>query len=238
MSRVLFVGFCLIVTAVCHITVYGQSRTYLGLEAAVYEDQNSIGEDSGGILSTIPTKFILYGVNIRRDFNPKWFIETGVVYKEYYQSITFGQPYNYPYTLHAFMCLQIPVRVGYKVRLTDRVSLIPEPGISMGFNIGSVSDGFGGATNTTSGSRIEYYASANNEHRFFILINPAIALERIFFNSLVLSLYAGRSWGLTELSELKVDYTIDNSSSYSGTIVNKGNFFYGGISLKYPIRRK
>jgi hypothetical protein len=67
------------------------------------------------------------------------------------------------------------------------------------------------------------------------LLNPSLALETVLPNSLTLSIYAGGSWGYDDLSELIVDYTLNNSATYRGTIVNRGKFCYGGIGLRYPI---
>jgi hypothetical protein len=229
-------GFCVI--AVLFFQTFGwcQSQTYVGLEAALYEDQNSIGEDSGGSLNTVSAKGLLGGLTIRRDLNPRWFVESGIIYKMFYQSIVFDLPVNYPYTLYGFMSLQVPFRLGYRIRLNDKMSFILLPGISMGFNIEPDYASFGGAT-TINSKTYKYYAKGTHDNRFFILVNPSLALERVLFDSWIISLYAGRSWGLTDISELIVDYTIDNSSTYTGTIINNGNFFYGGISLKYPIGR-
>jgi hypothetical protein len=87
----------------------------------VFEDQNKLGEDSGSGLNTIPEKGILTGIKIGREINAKWLIETGVLYKVFYQSIIFNQPINYPYTLYAFGCLQVPFGIAYKVKLTDKI---------------------------------------------------------------------------------------------------------------------
>jgi len=237
MNRISSIGFCLILVLCFQTLGWGQSQTYVGLEAAVYEDQNSIGEDSGGSLNTVPAKGLLVGLNIRKDLSARWFVESGIIYKMFYQSIVFDLPVNYPYTLYGFMSLQVPVRLGYKIRLTDKVSLIPQPGISLGLNIERDYANFGGAT-TINSKTYQYYAKGTHDNRFFVLVNPSLMLEREFFDSLILSLYAGRSWGWNDISELIVDYTIDNSSTYTGTIINNGNFFYGGISLKYPIGRQ
>jgi hypothetical protein len=115
---------------------------------------------------------------------------------------------------------------------------VPEPGISMGFNIEPQYNGFRGATKSINGASINYYAKGTHEQRFFVLINPTIALEMIFFDSWVISLYAGKSWGLGEMSQLVVDYTIDNSPTYRGSILSHGNFSFIGIVFKYPISKK
>lgn len=234
MNRLLLAGICLTFYLIGLNPLLGQSRIYVGVESAVFEDQNNIGEDAGGGLNTVPTKGLLAGLNIRKDLHSKWFIESGVFFKRFYQSIVFDLPVNYPYTLYAFMSLQVPFRLGYKIRLLDRVSLIPQPSISMGYNIEPFNNGFGGST-IINGTTYTYSAQGTHEQRFFILLNPSLVLEAELSNSLTLSIYAGGSWGYNDLSELIVDYTINNSSTYRGTIINQGKFYYGGISLRYPI---
>lgn len=236
MSRLTFIGYCLILLAVVQIPAMGQSKTYVGIEAALFEDHNHVVDDAGASLNSVPATGLLAGLNIRRDLDQKWFIESGIFYKRFYQSIVFDLPVNYPYTLYAFISLQVPLRLGYKIRLHDRISLIPQPGISIGYNIEPFNNGFGGST-TINGTTYKYFAKGTHDQRFFILLNPLLALETVLANSLTLSIYAGGSWGYDDLSELIVDYTIDNSTTYSGVIVNQGMFYYGGISLRYPINK-
>lgn len=212
--------------------------TYVGFEAAINEDQNSVVNDTGGELNSVPVKSILWGINIRKDLNPKLFIESAIINKVFWQSIVFNQQGNTPYPAYTFYTLQVPLRVGYIIRLTKKIYLVPEPGVSLAVN-GEPANSFGltGSTSTISGGKINYSTKNLEQHRFFILLNPTLKLEIKLFSTLLLSFYVGHSWGVTKISQFEVDYNIDNSPTYNGSIVNKGYFFYEGISLKYPITR-
>ena len=220
------------------IPAWGQLRTYLGFQIAVNKDQSSVQDDTGSYLNSnsilVPTSG-LWGIIVRRDIHSKLFIQTGITYKEFIQSISFKQA-NY-FRTYSFNYLLLPLCVGYKLRLNSRLCLVPQPGITIGINIIPYTDKRGGATNTVNGAKINFYERNIHPARFFILVNPSLALEIKFFDSLFISVYVGQSWGLTKVSQLDIDYTIDNSSTYSGSIVNNGNFFYRGVSLKYPISK-
>ena len=220
------------------LAAWGQLHTYLGFQIAVNKDQSRVQGDTGSYLnsnfSLLPNSG-LWGIILRRDIHSKLFVQTGITSKEFIQSISFKQA-NY-FQTYSFYYLQVPLGVGYKLRLNNRLSLVPQPGITIGINITPYTNKSGGATNTVNGSKINFYERNIHPARFFILVNPSLALEIKFFDSLLLSVFVGRSWGLTKVSQLDIDYTIDNSPTYSGSVVNNGSFFYKGASLKYPISK-
>lgn len=218
-------------------TSFCQLHTYLGFEVATTTDISDVQHDTGSMLTSIPFPTGLWGVNVRRDLRSKLFIQTGINYKLFIQTISFKQT-NY-YREYSFDYLQVPLSVGHYIKLTNRLSLVPQAGIITGVNITPDYATYGrvGESITFTGAKINHSERNVRPAGLFILVNPSLTLEMKFFDSLLLSVFAWRSWGLTKVSQLDVEYMIDNSPIYRGSIVNNGNFFYRGVSLKYPISK-
>lgn len=214
--------------------VFSQRKTFFGFEGAVANDLYKIEDSSNGLVSA---RLItgLWGINVRQELNNKVFLEMGVFSKMYWDAVAFN-PYLYGAST-SFNALLIPARFVYSIKLSKKISFLLMPAVTLGINLDAyLASGRGWGTTTLNGFVIEYHYEENEDvSRCFLLLSPGLGIERKFFNTVLLSLYAVRNFGFTKVKQLDIHYTIDGSAPVSAKEISYGEYWSVGLSLKYPI---
>ena len=213
---------------------YRKNKTYLGFEFSVANDLFKIS-DNGNYLIAVPLWNTPIGLNIRQEINQKMFIETGLIWKQYWDGYGFN---TFPYynSSTSDVSIILPVRYGININLhKEKVYLVPVIGYSFGINP-PFGFGYGYGTETSNTTVIHYNETENPDvSRYFSLLQTGLGLDFRVFRTMLLSLSANYYSGFNEITKIDIEYTVNNVGPYIGTAISKGEFWCISTSLKYPI---
>ncbi len=222
---------------------YSENKTYLGLELSFANDLFEI-TDTGSELKAASLPNTPFGIVLRQDFYRKFYFETGVIWKYFQEGYAFNSIDTYGWESYDPSYL-IPFRVGASVNLLkEKIYLVPVIGYSLGVNpwwffydLG-YGEGvtYGSGTHTDDGSIV----IADNEKttwesRTYSLIQTGLGLDFRLFRTMLFSISANYYSGFNEVMKIDIEYTVNNSSPYTGTATSKGEFWCISTALKYPI---
>lgn len=214
--------------------VLGQLNTYVGIEVARANDLYKI-EENGNSLMAVRLINRFGGINIRQEISKKFFFEVGLIRKDYMQGFSFINIRVYSYQ-PSFKSWLIPVKLGYRIALTKQIFITTNVGFTWSLNSDYPNRVINGAIRSTPSYQYSYTRNADVPRSFF-LMHPSIGIERKLFNVLLLSIYGSRSFGFTNINQLDINYTVNNSTPTTGKAISNGGFSSYGISLKYPISK-
>ncbi len=175
------------------------------------------------------------GINIRQEISKKFFFEIGLIRKDYMRGFSFVNIDGYAY-YPSFKSWLVPVQLGYRIALTKQIFITTNAGFTLSLNSDYPNRVINGWVRYTPSHEYSYSRNAEVPRSFF-LMQPSIGIERKFFNVLLLSIYGTRSFGFTDINQLDISYTVNNSTPISGKAISNGGFSGYGISLKYPINK-
>jgi len=214
-------------------SVFGQHKTFLGIEGAIAKDLIKV-EDKGNSLETVALHNHLWGITVRQELKSRLFLETGVFFKTYWLTAAFDPDF---YVYHASCkAVLIPLRLGYSIKLSKKLSLLLMPGVTLGINRDDYWDS-GTSWLTEGNSRTDFTYTENEDvSKYFMLLNPTIGIEQKFFKSTVpVSIYLTRNFGFTRIHQLDITYSVDGSAPVEAKVMGYGEFWSLSLSVKYPI---
>ena len=212
-----------------------QEHTYLGLEGALCNDIYVLS-DEGSSLERVPLGTALWGLNIRQDIDKRVFAEVSVLAKAYWEGFRFKMVPVWG-SNQAFVALLIPAKVGYKIQIGRSFHVVSSAAITLGINT-APDIGAGGGRGAIRSDKwsIEYtYNETNLTRRYFLMVQPSLAIERAVFKVLVASLTFSRPIGFTIVNDFDIDYTINGSATSSGKATSRGDYWSLGLALRYRI---
>lgn len=212
-----------------------QEQTYLGLEGALCNDIYVLS-DEGSSLEKVPLSTGLWGVNIRQEIDKRVFVEVSVLTKAYWEGFRFKMVPVWG-SNQAFVALLIPATVGYKIHVGRSFHVVPAAGITLGVNT-APDIGAGGGRGAIRSDKwsIEYtYNETNLTRRYFLMVQPSLAIERAIFKVLVASLSFSRPIGFTRVNDFDINYTVNGSATISGKAISRGDYWSVGLGLEYRI---
>ncbi len=218
--------------------LFGQSNVFMGVEAFLTNDLYEIHDD-GNNLTTVPLRSIAGGATLRKELGRNTFIEGGIILKTYWDGFDYRNSGIYG-SSDAFYSILIPCRFGYKFRLAQGFSVVLGIAAILGINTdyyiasGSVQGGI----RRSDGSIMTFnYEENGNVNRFFPLIEPRLAIEKMFGRHFIASLHYGRSYGFLKVVQLDVEYVIDNSTDGTAKVISYGEYKSIGINVAYRISK-
>lgn len=229
-----YIVISLVVILCAPTDVSSQNRTYFGVEAGIGNDIFKI-TDSDDYLKTIPLPSGQWGLNLRHEIGRRFFVESGVIIRYYSEGFGFKTIPTEGSSSDDASFL-IPIRFGFNVNLfKDKIRFVPVIGYTFGIDT-PYGYGVGYGTSESSTTVINYsYTENPNSSRYFSLLQGGVSLEFLLFKTVLFSVSTSYYFGFNTITRLDINYTINNSSVMTGTATNKGEFFYVGAGLKYPI---
>lgn len=224
-----------VVLVICGLnTTNAQSKTYFGLEFSLFRDIHKI-KDDGNYLMTLPFMEPQGGITIRQEIEKQIFVEAGVIVKPYLGAIAF-RPIPVSFVGTEGISLLIPIRLGLNLNVyEEKIYLVPVIGYSYSANTPS-SYGRDSGTQESSTTTITYTSTENPDvSRYVSLLQIGIGFEFQIFNVLLLSISTNYYKGYTPIWISDINYTVNNSSSRTGTVTSNGDFWCVSTGLKYPI---
>ena len=225
----------LILPFIFTVSSYSQYRFEIGGEGGPSSDFYKI-VDSGNNLETIPCASGFGGVIVRLNSKKKYFVEMGVLAKEYTIGLKLSQQSSYLTNNH-FEILFVPLRFGYPLALSRKLSFTPHAGITPVIKTfkegGSLNSNV--ETNSTGSLKYEYTSRAMNKN-LFMLINGGAAVEWKFWRQLKFAAGINYYKGLTEVSVADVKYQINSEPEKSGQLVSEGSFLAYTFGIRYLLK--
>jgi hypothetical protein len=224
-----------VVVLICGLnTTNAQNKTYFGFEFSLFRDIHKI-KDNGNYLTTLPLMEPQGGITVRQEIKKQIFVEAGVIVKPYSDAIGF-KPVPVSFVGTEGISLLIPIRLGLNLNLYDeKIYLAPVIGYSYSANTPS-SYGRDSGTQESSTTTISYTATESPDvSRYVSLLQIGIGFEFEIFDVLLFSISTSYYKGYTPIWISDINYTVNNSSSMTGTVTSKGDFWCVSTALKYPI---
>jgi hypothetical protein len=133
--------------------------------------------------------------------------------------------------------MMVPLRVGYNLYLSERLSLAPVLGLAPVLKISSKEGSSGSLYERNSVAEIEWHYTTRPLNRdIYALIQGGLGLEcnPFTFPALKFSISANYyyQW-LKTVSLLDIDYKINNGAVQKGNLSGKGRFLSCSIGVKY-----
>jgi hypothetical protein len=212
----------------------GQNKTYFGIEFLAANDLFTI-TDNGDYLMPVPLINGQIGLQVRQEINRIIFIESGVILKHYWQGFAF-KTIPYYSSSSSDPSWIIPLRFGLTLNLhKEKIFFIPVVGYSFGINP-PFGYGLGYGTQTSNTTTIDYNYTENPDvSRYFSLVQTGVGLEFKLFKTLRLSTTANYYSGFNKITQLDIQYTVNNAGPVTGKAISHGTFWGIGAGLKYPI---
>lgn len=224
-----------VVVVICGLnTTNAQNKTYFGLEFSLFRDIHQI-RDNGNYLMTLPLMDPQGGITVRQEIQKTVFVEAGVIVKPYSAAIGF-KPIPVSFAGTEGLSLLLPIRLGLNLNVyEDKIYLVPVIGYSYSANTPS-SYGRDSGTQESSTSTIPYTFTENPDVSHHVsLLQMGVGFEFRIFNVLLLSISTNYYKGYAPIWMSDINYTVNNSSSATGTVTSKGDFWCVSTGLKYPI---
>jgi len=217
------------------VSVYGQNRTYFGIEFSVANDIYKVN-DNGDYLIAVALTNSQGGINLRQEIKRNIFIETGLMLKYYQEGFGFKTMPFYTYLSSNDISWIIPVRIGLNLNVyKNKVHFTPIVGYSFGINPPpGYGLRFGKQTHRTTEINYNYAANLNISSHFS-LVQTGLGFEFTLFKLLLFSVSANYYSGFNKINQLDINYTVNNSNQTTGTATSKGEFWCVSTGLKYPV---
>lgn len=219
-------------------TIFAQTSKYeIGVEGGVTNDHYRM-KDPLDNLRSVPCISGAGGVTLRKKINRNFFVETALLLKGSTFGFKLKQESGYSISDGAGM-LMIPLRAGYSLRLSKKVSIAPITGVALAYKTTS---GELSASSLISGnnSLIQYRYQEHNKNSFLLLLQGSVSLEIIILKKIRFSFAPGYYYGLIRSHYFDVDYTVDALSSPTNHAIIKGygSFINYNFGFKYLLPKK
>jgi hypothetical protein len=225
----------LVIAVFCGLnTTEAQNKTYFGLEFSMSSDIPKI-KDNGNALMTLPLMQPQGGITVRQEIKKQFFVEVGLIVKPYSDAIGFKTiPVSFMGT--EGVSLLIPIRLGLNLNIyKDNIYFVPVLGYSYSART-PTTYGRSSGTQESSSSSITYTATTNPDvSRYGSLLQLGAGVEFKIFDGLRLSVSTNFYKGYRPIWNSEINYTVNNSTSATGTVTSKGDFWSVSTGLKYPI---
>ena len=224
-------------TTLLFVSFVNAQNTYLGAEAAATLDFYELDDRIGKQLKNTPPLSGLWGFTVRQDIRKKYFVETGILLKSYYESIGF-KSFGGTGGGEEIRAMLVPVRLGRRLNLKkEKLFLIPVLGYVYGNNLdyGYGDGGSGGSVGSPSGPNYSYVAPGYYKLKNFSLIQAGIGLERKIGKALLVSFSSYYYHGFKTLIDQHIVYTVNGSTEAPARKESKGSFLSFGLGIKYAV---
>ncbi|MCL2291140.1 MAG: hypothetical protein FWC34_10665 [Bacteroidetes bacterium] len=226
-------------------TIYSQDFYFgisSGLMKGVYSktEQNDYIKDRINALSCPSINFTFSAI-----FKNNIEIETGIMYYPYPHNVAFrwdtigatGSFTKGYFSLNgiAYHAFSLPIHIGYKVKLANRLYANVYSGLNFDFYFGNSTVGMGG------GSMGDIYVSVSTENalkqQFNILLSNKVSLQYFTKFNMGISLYAAYYSGLFSIWESYAYANYHDVKIFHNTLLSRGSYWNFGIELGYKLEK-
>jgi hypothetical protein len=231
-----FIGTLLIILALfSSFTSFSQFRYAIGVEAGLSDDKYRVSDRNGNLI-TIPCISGVAGINFRMNPDDKLFYEVAFLAKQYTTGFALKQQSSNVGN-DAFVALLIPVRAGYHLNFSDRLSFVPLIGLSPAFKISGKEGVAGSFFEKNQVAEVEWHFTTRSLKRdFYALVQGGLGLEYtpLLFPNLKLALSTNYyyQW-LSTVNILDINYKINNGRVQQGNLFGKGRFLNLSAGVRY-----
>jgi hypothetical protein len=228
----LIVVFCFL----CSLTSYSQGKTWIGIEGSFAIDRHEIADAYGALQKPVVIS-PLVGINIRHHLGKNVFIETGFLYKPYDEGTRFKGGFGYSQST-GFNSWIIPLRLGTRIQLTNKINLIPVIGYAIGFDNDYKYDTGGYSGNgsiSNSSTTINYNYDVVYPSRNWGLLQTGLGVQFMIFKKLDLTISSNYYTGFKKVLSQHYQYSVNGSPQQEADTFTNGGFFSGGIAFRYPV---
>jgi hypothetical protein len=235
----------------CVSVIYSQRSTTIGVELASSSDIYKITEqqlvqiksNASELSASRPTSSIV-GLNIRRNLNSTFYLETGLHLKTYSversfefneNNFTIGYSNN-----NYFRSFIIPVKMGVKVNLyKDKVQLTPNMGFSLVKNHfpklnPNTNQGTGTYAYPSNSSLIYSYSTRYNTSSY-VLFQTGIGLDVKLTRAITLSLAGSNYQGFKKVISQDIKYNFSNQPERAAQSYSNGSMRTFSFGLKFAL---
>jgi hypothetical protein len=194
--------------------------------------------DPHGFLSTVALPSVNWGLRVRKMINDKLFWESGASIKSYWDGFRFKDVAIWGTQL-SFQALMLNGNAGYRVRLTDKLALVPRAGVGIGVNLSRYVGSGGGFTTINKNGTIyrDNFTENDNVNRVFGLANGSLGLEYTIYKYYVINIHAGYHAGFMKANQLDIKYSIHNTPNYIATLTSTGSYWDVGIGCFWKVHQ-
>lgn len=218
--------------------LFGQRRTYAGIETAVTNDVIEIRE-SGSEITSRPLIGGRFGFLISQEISDYGRVEIGFTYKDYQEGFAF-KTFSGTVSSEAVAALCIPLRIHPKIPIVrERLYISPVVGVAYAWIPGGSLEGESKVKVNSGTDSISFISYGNyGVTRSFFLFQTGLSLDFIFRDDASLTLFSTRYGGHNVIYHNNFSYQKNNSPLVYGETFSKGTFWdIIGISYIYPISK-
>jgi hypothetical protein len=229
MTRFITCCFCLVFS----IASQAQTTTHIGAEVAYSADFFKISDPAGRV--THPdVSSALWGAIIRRTFNKKVFLETGIYVRAYKVGLAFDHDYGSSGTDRTGYL--VPLRAGIRLPiLKDALAFCPVAGITFGITDEGYGGKVDGARNWQGVEPITYEYTVQYPSQVFALFQAGLGIDIRLGSKVLLNLSTNYYGGISKIMIQRIEYKVNNGAAAKATQHTNGGFYTVGIGFKYEV---
>ncbi|AXY76052.1 hypothetical protein D3H65_19595 [Paraflavitalea soli] len=212
---------------------WAQNTTHIGAEVAYSNDFFKIS-DPAGRLTQPDINSALWGVNIRRTFNKKVFLETGIYARAYKVGLAFDHEFGSSGTDRTGYL--VPLRAGIRLPiLKGAVTLCPVAGVTFGVT----DEGYGGKVEGTRQwdgvETIRYSYTVQYPSQVFALFQAGAGIDIRLWPKTLLCLSTNFYGGISKIMMQRIEYVAGAGMPNKATQHTNGGFYTVGVGFKYEV---
>lgn len=232
MKKIFWIGLIAVAS-----TSYCQEKVSIGITGAYTNDFFNPVDPSRSLIE-MPLPSGSFGFTIRKEMTVRFFVETGLASKYYWEGIRFSQISSIWSSSDAFHSILLPISLGYNFPLARGYSLAPVGSLVSAIKTDPLFPSRGSGSRSNSSQSITYsYLQKEFSNPFFFMAELRLALEKKIGNSFRLAFYHSRTFGFNTANEINVQYAI-NGTPYEGRYTSKGDYWSVGVGIAYILKPK
>lgn len=222
-------------------TVSSQKKIYIGIQGAATNNFYNLASD-GNLIKNAPLPSGLWGVLLRKDLNPAFSIETGIIQNYYLEGFGFEIPKQAfkSFSSSELNSLQIPIRLNSKLNLyKNKISFVGTIGLHFAHNQDYFPGDYGSGSGYivySNGDSLVYTERDNcSIRKNFMLLETSVGFEFNISQKLQFNVGCSYYTGFNDIIRLDVKYHYGSCTEQLAILQSKGNMIAFNVSLFYPI---
>lgn len=229
MTRFITCCFCLMTSIAC----LAQNTTHIGAEVAYSGDLFKI-TDPGDRITHPDVNSALWGATIRRTFNKKVFLETGIYARAYKVGLAFDHDFGSGGTDRTGYL--VPLRAGIRLPiLKGALAFCPVAGVTFGVTDEGYGGKVDGARQWDGVETIRYEYTVLYPSQVFALFQAGLGIDIRLGSKTLLSLSTNYYGGISKIMKQNIEYVPGAGMPQKATQHTNGGFYTIGIGFKYEV---
>jgi hypothetical protein len=212
-----------------------QQRFEFGIEGGPINCYYSFKETSNH-LESVPCVNGYGGINCRYNSRKRLFGELGILKAEYTKGFKVKEELGYSTSNHDEVLL-FPVRLGYLMSLSKKLTVASTIGITTGIKTLNQDRSYGSSIGSSNSNSFQYnYRFRQMGKDVYTMLNGGVAVEWRFLKRIKFSTGINYFGGLSRISVADVQYRVNADPPQTGEWIGKGSFMAISFGFKYMLR--